>query len=59
LTRVSAASIRRAAEVGNMFVELAGSSISNEEFKKERELPNGWKLDTNEELLYFCIFRMH
>jgi asparagine synthase (glutamine-hydrolysing) len=46
-------------EVGKTIAELAGGSISDNELKKERELPNGWKLDTKEELLYYRIFRMH
>jgi asparagine synthase (glutamine-hydrolysing) len=46
-------------EVGEMIAELAERSISDEEFKRERKLPNGWKLGTKEELLYYRIFRMH
>ncbi|MFW9864445.1 MAG: asparagine synthase-related protein [Candidatus Thorarchaeota archaeon] len=46
-------------EIGKMIARLAGGSISDNEFERERELPNGWKLDTKEELLYYRIFRMH
>jgi asparagine synthase (glutamine-hydrolysing) len=46
------------AEVGEVIAELAERSISDEEFKRERKLPNGWKLNTKEELIYYRIFRM-
>jgi asparagine synthase (glutamine-hydrolysing) len=46
-------------EVGKTIGGLAENSISNKEFKKERNLRNGWKLDSKEELLYYRIFRMH
>ena len=46
------------AEVGEVIAELAERSISDDEFKRERKLPNGWKLNTKEELIYYRIFRM-
>ena len=39
--------------------ELADNSISDYEFRKERLLPNGWTLNTKEELFYYRIFEEH
>ena len=35
----------------------AGRQISDRDFERERILPNGWKLNTKEELFYYRIFR--
>lgn len=37
----------------------ASETISDADFRRERQLPNGWKLNTKEELLYYRIFREH
>lgn len=37
--------------------EYADRKISEHDFEKERRLPNGWTLNTREELLYYRIFR--
>ncbi|MGD9396228.1 MAG: asparagine synthase-related protein [Candidatus Thorarchaeota archaeon] len=46
-------------EVGNTIADLAENSISDKAFKKEQMLPNGWRLSTKEELLYYRIFVEH
>ena len=43
--------------VDEMLAEWARESISFEEFKNEQTLPNGWRLDSREELMYYRIFR--
>jgi asparagine synthase (glutamine-hydrolysing) len=45
--------------VGATISDLAENSISDEEFKKEQKLSNGWMLSTKEELLYYRIFSEH
>ena len=37
----------------------ADEKITDNDFKKERKLKNGWKLNTKEELMYYRIFREH
>lgn len=39
--------------------EYAEAQISDAEFERERGLPNGWLLNSKEELLYYRIFRQH
>jgi asparagine synthase (glutamine-hydrolysing) len=46
-------------ETSEIITELTENSISDKEFKKERKLPNGWTLDSKEELFYYRIFRMY
>ncbi len=45
--------------VEELLKEYAESQISDAEFKRERYLPNGWTLNTKEELFYYRIFRQH
>jgi asparagine synthase (glutamine-hydrolysing) len=37
----------------------ADEKVSDADFTRERNLSNGWKLNTKEELLYYRIFREH
>jgi asparagine synthase (glutamine-hydrolysing) len=39
--------------------EYAEKSITDSDFARERQLPNGWTLNTKEELLYYRLFRQH
>lgn len=43
--------------VGELLSQHAEETVSNEDFARERELPNGWTLNTKEELLYYRVFR--
>ena len=45
------------AGVGELLADYADESISDGEFKQERTLPNGWVLNSKEELMYYRIFR--
>ncbi|MFQ5834018.1 MAG: asparagine synthase-related protein [Candidatus Thorarchaeota archaeon] len=45
--------------IGEKIADIAENTITNAEFLKERELPNGWILNTKEELLYYRIFKGH
>lgn len=45
------------AGVQDLLDAYATEHISDHEFIKERNLPNGWKLNTKEELLYYREFR--
>ena len=47
------------AGVGSLFADYAEDRITETEFERERVLPNGWKLNSKEELLYYRIFRDH
>ncbi len=47
------------AGVVDLMEQHAEQSISDADFKRERNLPNGWKLNSKEELMYFRIFRDH
>ncbi|HLO29863.1 MAG TPA: asparagine synthase-related protein [Anaerolineales bacterium] len=47
------------AGVKDFLAQYAEQRISNVEFKRERELPNGSRLNTKEELYYYRIFREH
>jgi asparagine synthase (glutamine-hydrolysing) len=47
------------AGTGEMLAHYAQDHISDAEFKRERTLPNGWTLNTKEELLYYRVFREH
>jgi asparagine synthase (glutamine-hydrolysing) len=37
--------------------EYAEAQVSDADFKRERALPNGWVLNTKEELMYYRIFK--
>jgi asparagine synthase (glutamine-hydrolysing) len=43
----------------DLLARHAEEQISDEEFLRERVLPNGWRLNSKEELLYYRIFREH
>jgi asparagine synthase (glutamine-hydrolysing) len=45
--------------VGSLLSEYADQVISASDFAAERQLPNGWMLNTREELYYYRIFREH
>ncbi len=45
------------AGVADRLADHAGQVVSDEDFVRERALPNGWKLNTKEELFYYRIFR--
>jgi asparagine synthase (glutamine-hydrolysing) len=47
------------AGINNMFARYAEDHISNADFNRERNLPNGWQIQTKEELLYYRIFKEH
>jgi len=47
------------AGVGTLISEYASSKISDSDFKSERNLRNGWILNSKEELLYYRIFKEH
>jgi len=44
------------AGVGERLAEYAEKKITDADFRRERDLPNGWVLNTKEELLYYRIF---
>lgn len=45
------------AGVGELMSDYADSSITDDDFRRERILKNGWKINSKEELLYYRIFR--
>ena len=45
--------------LGELLSDFAEKEISQKEFNNERHLPNGWQLNTKEELLYYRIFKSH
>jgi asparagine synthase (glutamine-hydrolysing) len=47
------------AGVQELLSEYAESVISDVDFKRERTLLNGWKLNSKEELMYYRIFKEH
>ncbi|GIV62793.1 MAG: asparagine synthase B [Bellilinea sp.] len=47
------------AGVQNLIEEYANQHVSDADFKRERQLPNGWVLNTKEELFYYRIFKDH
>ncbi|KPL78935.1 hypothetical protein AC812_00570 [Bellilinea caldifistulae] len=47
------------AGVQNLIEEYANQHVSDADFKRERQLPNGWVLHTKEELFYYRIFKEH
>lgn len=47
------------AGVGDVLAVYAEQKISDADFAQERNLPNHWKLNTKEELLYYRIFCEH
>lgn len=47
------------AGVEDLLAQYAEEKINDADFAQERNLPNGWVLNTKEELLYYRIFREH
>lgn len=47
------------AGAGDLLAQHAEKRITDADFAAERILPNGWTLNTKEELLYYRIFREH
>ena len=47
------------AGVGELLAEHADTSITDADFQRERTLPNGWTINTKEELMYYRVFREH
>jgi len=45
------------AGVGDLLSDYANQQISDADLRAERVLPNGWSLNTKEELLYYRLFR--
>jgi asparagine synthase (glutamine-hydrolysing) len=49
----------KGAGVGTLLEQYAREAVSEADFIKERTLPNGWQLNSKEELMYYRIFREH
>lgn len=47
------------AGVGDLLARYAEKRITDDQFVRERTLPNGWVLNTKEELVYYRLFRDH
>ncbi|MCX7044284.1 MAG: asparagine synthase-related protein [Candidatus Sumerlaeota bacterium] len=47
------------AGVGECLARRANDTISDNEFGRKRHLPNGWTLNSKEELMYYRIFEEH
>jgi len=47
------------AGVGELLADYANKRISSADFDREKLLPNGWILNSKEELMYYRIFREH
>jgi len=47
------------AGVAGLMAEHADNAISDSDFRRERVLPNGWSLNSKEELMYYRIFKEH
>ncbi len=47
------------AGVGTLISEYAATKVSDNDFSTERNLRNGWILNSKEELLYYRIFKDH
>lgn len=47
------------AGVVNLLEQHAEEKISTADFQRERNLPNGWRLNSKEELMYYRIFTQH
>ena len=45
------------AGVGDLLSNHADDRITDEEFRREQKLSNGWVLNTKEELMYYRIFK--
>ena len=47
------------AGVGDLMAQHADEKIGDNAFGRERHLPNGWTLNTKEELMYYRHFKEH
>jgi asparagine synthase (glutamine-hydrolysing) len=47
------------AGVGTLLEQHANETVTDADFTRERRLPNGWRLNSKEELLYYRIFKQH
>jgi asparagine synthase (glutamine-hydrolysing) len=47
------------AGVDTLLEQYAEENVTDADFTRERILPNGWQLNTKEELLYYRIFKEH
>jgi len=47
------------AGVGEMLAEHSDETVSDADFSHERTLPNGWLINTKEELMYYRLFKEH
>lgn len=47
------------AGVGDLLARHAEKLVTDDDFSRERILPNGWTINTKEELMYYRIFREH
>ncbi len=47
------------AGVTQLFADYAEKTVSDHDFNHERTLPNGWVLNSKEELMYYRIFQEH
>lgn len=45
--------------VGVSLADYADQRVSDDDFARERQLPNGWRLNSKEELMYYRIFKAH
>lgn len=45
------------AGVGDLLAQHAEETIPDDDFARERALPNGWQLRTQEELMYYRLFK--
>jgi asparagine synthase (glutamine-hydrolysing) len=44
---------------GELLAQYAKEQIADRDFRRERALPNGWTLNSKEELMYYRIFKEH
>jgi asparagine synthase (glutamine-hydrolysing) len=49
----------KGAGVEELISDHAEHGITDSDFRRERTLPNGWNINTKEELFYYRIFREH
>jgi len=47
------------AGVGQLLADYASNTITDQDFNSKKLLPNGWILNSKEELMYYNIFRDH
>jgi asparagine synthase (glutamine-hydrolysing) len=49
----------RGAGVDTLLEQYAEETVTDADFSRERRLPNGWQVNTKEELLYYRIFKQY